>query len=35
LDDGITDAEFIAVVNFWNSIAKSQAKFDEVTGLCR
>ena len=33
LDDGITDAEFIAVVNFWNSLAKSQAKFDEVTGL--
>ena len=33
LDDGITDAEFIGVVNFWNSLAKSQAKFDEVTGL--
>jgi hypothetical protein len=33
LDDGITDAQFIAVVNFWNGIAKSQAKFDEVTGL--
>jgi hypothetical protein len=33
LDDGITDAELIAVVNFWNGIAKSQAKFDEVTGL--
>ena len=33
LDDGITDAEFIAVVNFWNGIVKSQAKFDEVTGL--
>lgn len=33
LDDGITDAEFVAVLNFWNGIAKSQAKFDEVTGL--
>jgi len=33
LDDGITDAEFIAVVNFWNGIAKSQDKFDEVAGL--
>jgi hypothetical protein len=33
LDDGITDAEFIAVVNFWNTIAKSQDRFDEVTGL--
>ena len=33
LDDGITDAEFIAIVNFWNGIAKSQQKFDEVTGL--
>jgi hypothetical protein len=33
LDDGITDAEFIAVVNFWTGIAKSQDKFDEVAGL--
>ena len=33
LDDGITDAEFVAVVNFWNGIAKSEGKFDEVTGL--
>jgi hypothetical protein len=35
LDDGISDAEFTAVVSFWNTIAKSQDKFDEVTGLLR
>jgi len=33
LDDGITDQEFIAVANFWNGIAKSESKFDEVAGL--
>jgi len=33
LDDGMSDAEFIGIVNFWNGIAKSQEKFDEVAGL--
>lgn len=33
MDDGITDPELIAVTTFWNGIATSQAKFDEVTGL--